>query len=344
MREMPVEFLARETTDSLQAIIDAYKSNPNFKAYSQYAIAVQRRHDEQIVKCIEFAMLNDLIVRCAVSSTRVCTGLQKLDALTQTPDQVANKIIAMVGLTQESLLHSNVIALSGPRASGKGRVRARLQEKIPELLRRSHSDSRLHYWKLGTLVRAIALLASTYSDQHKCSLQDALNPALMDTYCDLIVLTEEDLQWAIVGMGMRYTLKDIENGLLRSEQVASSVDLVAEYCQGYLIKLVVEKLQLMEEAKDTILLDGHPTTLTFVDTPHKFEFAFHDDAALGQWHTAQIVAQRASKTLAFGHMSVSDAVEQTVWNLEPPLTKDVDAHPSNEVIDHPVRVYPEIPI
>lgn len=313
--KISAEELAREDTETFQAIIDAYRDDPSFMHFSQGSIVLQKLHEDEIIKGVNVNMTRDLIVRSIVSSSCVHKA-QKLDALFQTPDQVAEKIIESVGIAQDKLAHVHVIVLSGSRASGKGKVKAKLLEKLPHILERSGKKSRLHHWKVGTLFRAITFLAITYKEQHACSLQEALDPSLLDLYSDLIVLTEE-LQWAIVGMGMRYTLRDIENGLLRFEQVSSSVAEVAECCQGYVIKLIIQKLQLVLQAKETVLLEGHPATLRFIDTPHKFEFMLDDDGLLGQWLTAKVVAARALQFFALKNVSPSEAIARAVLALQP---------------------------
>jgi len=313
-----VEDLCRESTETLDAIITMYEGNPMFAHFAHQSVDVKARHDERIAKGIAYAMSKDLLVRCTLGSNFVMYDAKKLDVLSQSPEEVALYIIESLS-NDGGVDHGQVIALTGSRGSGKGAVRRKLQEKLPKLLAQTGEGevSHLHHWRIGTLFRAITLLATTYRDQHRCTLLEACHPNLMDMYTDIIEL--ENFEWQIQGMGMRLNLLEIENTLLKAPEISSSVAEVAENCQGYVIIMVTQNLRKMADANMTLLLEGYASTLAFVNSHHKFEFCVDDSAVLGQWHAAQTLARRSVRSrTAFGSMSLTakEALERAVGCLE----------------------------
>merc|ERR1712054_640612 len=126
-------------------------------------------------------------------------------------------------------------------------------------------------------------------------------------------------------MGMRYKLSDIESFHLASEKVSSSVDMVAECMQGYILKLITEKIAMMAQLKEIVLLDGHPATLAFIDTPHKFHLVLDNATLTGQWSTAKVIARKAAIVLAGGTSDSCQAVlEQTLKVLGSQEIDEVD--------------------
>merc|ERR1712196_379333 len=99
--------------------------------------------------------------------------------------------------------------------------------------------------------------------------------------------------------------------------------MVAECMQGYILKLITEKVVMMSQLKEIVLLDGHPATLAFIDTPHKFQLVLDNSTLTGQWATAKVIARKAAIALsgATSFNSCQAVVEQT---LEVLGSQDVD--------------------
>mmetsp|Transcript_11154 Transcript_11154/g.36858 ORF Transcript_11154/g.36858 Transcript_11154/m.36858 type:complete len:320 (-) Transcript_11154:377-1336(-) len=206
---------------------------------------------------------------------------KEIDVLGKSPDEVCDVISRDVPRGAGA-----VIVLCGLSGTGKGTTLARLAERLPNTTT----------WSNGNCFRALTLLATRYRDARPCDLREALTPANVASFVEM--LTFESFQegerevWDLVidGLGYRARVSEVKNTDLKSATVSQNVPTVAKETQGEVVLFANKAVTKMKDHGLVVLLEGREATVNYIDTPHRYALAMSDAALLGKRRAAQRVA------------------------------------------------------
>jgi len=164
---------------------------------------------------------------------------KKVGVTGKSADAVADEIIAALG---DAPSKGCVLILQGLSGTGKGTTVAKLKEKLP----------RAQTWSNGNVFRSITLLAVTWAEQNSKTLDEALTPENLKTFCAMLEFNKfgsnPDFDVKIEGLGLKYFVSEVEKTVLKDSKVGTNIPTVAEVTQGeciFLSQMLLERCRLL---------------------------------------------------------------------------------------------------
>ncbi|CAE8595299.1 unnamed protein product [Polarella glacialis] len=267
--------LAKQNSETSQAILEAFKGDENFKKLSDRLCKeiIQRDNEdgEKLAKGITLAVEKGVLPKdVTVEPTK------KVSVSGKAAEAVAYEIIAALG---DAPSKGCVMVLQGLSGTGKGTTVAKLKDKLPNA----------QTWSNGNIFRALTLLAVTHSEKEKCPLEDALKPEKLAEFCGMLEFDKfgkDFFDVKIEGLGLKHFVSEMEKTVLKDSNVAKNIPTVAEVTQGEVVKFVCSALDKMAAAGINVLVEGREQTLNHIRTPHRFELVLDDTSIIGQRQAA----------------------------------------------------------
>eukprot|EP00746_Dinoflagellata_sp_MGD_P165007 gnl/MRDRNA2_/MRDRNA2_94031_c0_seq1.p1 gnl/MRDRNA2_/MRDRNA2_94031_c0~~gnl/MRDRNA2_/MRDRNA2_94031_c0_seq1.p1 ORF type:complete len:558 (+),score=138.79 gnl/MRDRNA2_/MRDRNA2_94031_c0_seq1:65-1738(+) len=297
---LTAELLAKQDSETSQAIIDANATNPAFLSLSDKLCTqiIQRDTEDGIKlgKGIQLAVDKGVLpADVAVEPTT------QVSVTGKSADAVADEIIKALG---DAPSKGCVLTLQGLSGTGKGTTVAKLKEKLP------NSQT----WSNGNVFRSLTLLAVTYTEQKSCTLQDALKPEALAEFCGMLEFDKFNGKFdvKIEGLGLKYFISDIEKTVLKESRIATNIPTVAEVTQGEVVNFVGGALLKMAAGGINVLVEGREQTLNHIRTPHRFELTLDDTSIIGKRQAALQVGALAFKTISQDSSASLEAVKSAI--------------------------------
>jgi len=282
---LTAEVLGRQDSTTSASIIAAFKSDATFMKLSKKLSAeIVKRDDEDGEKLqsgIDIAIAKGVLAKDIKVEKMV-----KVSVTGKTADQVSDEIIKALG---DAPSKGCVMTLQGLSGTGKGTTVAKLKEKLPNA----------QTWSNGNLFRSLTLLAVTYSEQNRCSLQDALKPEVLASFMKMLEFGKFNGKFdvKIEGLGLKYFVNDIEKTVLKESRVGKNIPTIAEVTQGEVVNFVQGALATMAANGVNVLLEGREQTLNYIRTPHRFELVLKDVNIIGMRQAALVMGAEADKKI-----------------------------------------------
>lgn len=279
------EVLGRQDSSTSAAIIAAFKSDSTFMKLSKKLSSDIVRRDDDDGHKLQSGI--DIAIKKGVLAKDVkVESLRKVSVTGKTADQVSAEIIKALG---DAPSKGCVMTLQGLSGTGKGTTVAKLKEKLPNA----------QTWSNGNLFRSLTLLAVTYSEQNRCSLQDALQPEVLASFVKMLEFGKFNGQFdvKIEGLGLKHFVSDIEKTILKEPRVGKNIPTVAEVTQGEVVNFVQGALSQMAASGVNVLLEGREQTLNYIRTPHRFELVLKDVNIIGMRQAALVMGAEADKKI-----------------------------------------------
>jgi len=282
-----VSFEVLSGQDSLMStsIIQAFESTEKFNLVAEKttkAILQRDREDsEQLQKGVDFAITKKLIP----SSVKL-DPVTKISVTGKTASEVAKEIINGLG---SAVRRGCVITLQGLSGTGKGTTAAMLKRILPNAIT----------WSNGNIFRSLTLLATTYAEHKGVSLEEAITPKLLASYCEMLEFGKFNGKFdvRIKGLGHDLLVSEVCNTALKDPKVVKNIPTVAGVTQGEVINFVKDALKILTENGVTVLLEGREETLNHIRTPYRFELVLEDINVIGQRRAAQRMGAQAFNAL-----------------------------------------------
>lgn len=303
---LTAEVLGRQDSTTSAAIIAAFKKNSTFSTLSKkLSSEIVKRDDEDGEKLQ--SGINIAIAKGVLAKDVKVEALRKVTVTGKTADQVAGEIIKALG---DAPSKGCVMTLQGLSGTGKGTTVAKLKEKLPNA----------QTWSNGNLFRSLTLLAVTYSEKNRCSLQDALKPDVLASFMKMLEFGKFNGKFdvKIEGLGMKYFVSDIEKTVLKESRVGKNIPTVAEVTQGEVVNFVQGSLAKMAASGVNVLLEGREQTLNYIRTPHRFELVLKDVNIIGMRQAALVMVAEADKKIK---TKPGASMEEVTAALEDALAK-----------------------
>jgi len=179
------------------------------------------------------------------------------------------------------------MTLQGLSGTGKGTTVDMLKAKLPNA----------QTWSNGNIFRSLTLLAKTYAEQNKCSLEETLTPELLKEFLGYLSFDKygDIFDTKIEGLGMKHMVSEVQNTVLKT--VGKDIPTVAEKTQGEVVTFIQDALTKMTAAGVNVLLEGRTQTLNYIRTPHRFELKLKDMSVVGKRQAALIIGSEVKKTI-----------------------------------------------
>eukprot|EP00747_Dinoflagellata_sp_TGD_P186325 gnl/TRDRNA2_/TRDRNA2_43302_c0_seq1.p1 gnl/TRDRNA2_/TRDRNA2_43302_c0~~gnl/TRDRNA2_/TRDRNA2_43302_c0_seq1.p1 ORF type:complete len:374 (-),score=104.93 gnl/TRDRNA2_/TRDRNA2_43302_c0_seq1:51-1118(-) len=305
--QVTAEVLSKQNSETSQAVLEAYKANPDFQKLSERLcneiIQRDKEDGDKLAKGIQLAVDKGVLpANVEVEPT------MKVSVTGKAADAVAGEIIAKLG---DAPSKGCVMTLQGLSGTGKGTTVAKLQEKLPNA----------QTWSNGNIFRSLTLLAVTHSEKENCSLEDALTPELLAKFCDMLAFDKfnDKFDVKIEGMDLKYFVADVEKTVLKDSKIAKNIPTVAGVTQGEVVKFVGGALTKMAEAGINVLVEGREQTLNHIRTPHRFELVLDDTSIIGKRQAALQMGGKAwdkvGKKADAGAEDVKKALDEALAEL-----------------------------
>ena len=275
--------LAAQDSRTSSKIIRFFGSNPAFASLSATSTRdILQRDAEDAEKLQKGIMLavDKGVIPSDVRVEPVC----KVQVTGKTAEQVADEIIQGLGGAQDK---GCVMTLQGLSGTGKGTTVAMLKKKLPNATT----------WSNGNVFRSLTLLAATYAEKRRCSLEEAITPQQLELYCTMLEFGKfrGKFDVRIRGLGYDMYVSDVCNTTLKSPKVSRNIPTVAQVTQGEVINFVQSALRTMADDGVNVLLEGREQTLNYIRTPYRFELVLDDTNVIGQRRAAQRIGAEALK-------------------------------------------------
>lgn len=275
--------LAAQDSRTSSKIIRFFGSNPAFASLSATSTRdILQRDAEDAEKLQKGIMLavDKGVIPSDVRVEPVC----KVQVTGKTAEQVADEIIQGLGGAQDK---GCVMTLQGLSGTGKGTTVAMLKKKLPNATT----------WSNGNVFRSLTLLAATYAEKKRCSLEEAITPQQLELYCTMLEFGKfrGKFDVRIRGLGYDMYVSDVCNTTLKSPKVSRNIPTVAQVTQGEVINFVQSALRTMADDGVNVLLEGREQTLNYIRTPYRFELVLDDTNVIGQRRAAQRIGAEALK-------------------------------------------------
>lgn len=282
---MPVSAsdLAAGGTTLCKAVIEAYDGDGHFdmlgKQYLDELLARDDEDGEKLQKGIQLA-IDKGVLPAKVSVEKVT----EVFADGKSPDDVTAEVLAALG---DAPSKGCVMTLQGLSGTGKGTTVDMLKKKLPKA----------QTWSNGNIFRSLTLLAKTYAEQNKCSLEETLTPELLKEFLGYLTFDKfgESFDTKIEGLGLKHMVSEVQNTVLKT--VSKDIPKVAEKTQGEVITFIQDALQKMTADGVNVLLEGRTQTLNYIRTPHRFELKLKDMSVVGKRQAGLILGEAAKKAV-----------------------------------------------
>lgn len=326
--------LAKQNSETSQAILTAYADNPVFQGLSE-------------------RLTNEIMARDKEDGDKLGNGIKKavdkgvlpakvdVEATTKvlvsgkSADEVADEIIAKLG---DAPSKGCVLVLQGLSGTGKGTTVAKLKEKLPKA----------QTWSNGNVFRSLTLLAVTWAEKEGKTLEEALTPEKLKEFCGMLEFNKFGdsiiFDVKIEGLGLKYFVSEVEKTVLKDSKVAKNIPTVAEVTQGECILFVSDALAKMSAAGINVLVEGREQTLNHLRTPHRFELVLADNNIIGKRQAALQVGGKAweevGKNAGADPAGVDAAIKKGLYSLTR-VTADVLAKQNSETSNAILTAYAE---
>lgn len=200
----------------------------------------------------------------------------RIDVMGKSADEVTDEIIAKLGGGDEG----KVIIFQGLSGTGKGTTVAALQKKLPNVVT----------WSNGNIFRSLTLLSVTYCESKGVDFSpDALTPDVLAALTAMLEFGKFDGKFdtKIEGLGLKLFVSEVQNTVLKGQQVGSNIPTVAELTQGEVVTFADKAVATMSAAGHNVLMEGREATLNYVRSPHRFELVLGDSQLIGKRRCAQ---------------------------------------------------------
>lgn len=307
LAQISAEVLAKQDSTTSQAILEAYAGDATFQKLSERLckeiVDRDTQDGEKLAKGIDLAVEKGVLpADVEVEPTA------KVNVSGKTADAVADEIIAALG---DAPSKGCVMTLQGLSGTGKGTTVAKLSEKLPKA----------QTWSNGNVFRSLTLLAVTHCEKEGCNLDDALQPEMLKTFCDMLEFDKFDGKFdvKIEGLGLKYFVTEVEKTVLKESKVGKNIPTIAEVTQGEVVKLVSAGLAKMAADGFNVLVEGREQTLNHLRTPHRFELVLDDPTIVGKRQAALQVGGKAwdkvGRNADSDGAAVKAAIEEAIANL-----------------------------
>jgi cytidylate kinase len=279
--EVTAAVLAKQNSETSQAILEANAGNPAFQKLSEKIgkeiVERDTQDGEKLAKGITLA-----VGKGVLPADVTVEPTTKVSVTGKSADAVADEIIKALG---DAPSKGCVMTLQGLSGTGKGTTVAKLSEKLPKA----------QTWSNGNVFRSITLLAVTYTEQEKCSMEDAIKPENLAKFCDMLEFDKfgDKFDVKIEGLGLKYMVSDVEKTVLKESKVGKNIPTVAEVTQGEVVTIVSGGLAKMAADGFNVLVEGREQTLNHIRTPHRFELVLDDSTIVGKRQAALQVGGKA---------------------------------------------------
>lgn len=326
--------LAKQNSETSQAILTAYADNPVFQGLSE-------------------RLTNEIMARDKEDGDKLGNGIKKavdkgvlpakvdVEATTKvlvsgkSADEVADEIIAKLG---DAPSKGCVLVLQGLSGTGKGTTVAKLKEKLPKA----------QTWSNGNVFRSLTLLAVTWAEKEGKTLEEALTAEKLKEFCGMLEFNKFGdstiFDVKIEGLGLKYFVSEVEKTVLKDSKVAKNIPTVAEVTQGECILFVSDALAKMSAAGINVLVEGREQTLNHLRTPHRFELVLADNNIIGKRQAALQVGGKAwdevGKNAGADPAGVDAAIKKGLYSLTR-VTADVLAKQNSETSNAILTAYAE---
>jgi len=275
--------LSKQNSETSQAILSAYGEDPNFQAVAERLTKeIMARDAEDGDKLA--AGITKAVDKGVLPATVDVEPTTKVGVTGKSADAVADEIIAGLG---DAPSKGCVLILQGLSGTGKGTTVAKLKEKLP----------RAQTWSNGNIFRSITLLAVTWAEQNSKTLDDALTPENLKTFCAMLEFNKfgdnPDFDVKIEGLGLKYFVSEVEKTVLKDSKVGTNIPTVAEVTQGECILFVSDALGKMSAAGINVLVEGREQTLNHIRSPNRFELVLADNNIIGKRQAALQIGGKA---------------------------------------------------
>ncbi len=275
--------LAAQDSRTSSKIIRFFGSNPAFASLSATSTRDILQRDAEDAEKLQKGILLAVDKGVIPSDVRV-EPVCKVQVTGKTAEQVADEIIQGLGGAQDK---GCVMTLQGLSGTGKGTTVAMLKKKLPNATT----------WSNGNVFRSLTLLAATYAEKKRCSLEEAITPQQLELYCTMLEFGKfrGKFDVRIRGLGYDMYVSDVCNTTLKSPKVSRNIPTVAQVTQGEVINFVQSALRTMADDGVNVLLEGREQTLNYIRTPYRFELVLDDTNVIGQRRAAQRIGAEALK-------------------------------------------------
>jgi hypothetical protein len=274
--------LAAGGTTLCKAVCDTYGDDQHFdmlgKMYLDELLARDNEDGEKLQKGIDMAIDKKVLpAKVDVEKVKVVYGDGK------TPDEVTAEVIEALG---DAPSKGCVMTLQGLSGTGKGTTVDMLKAKLPKA----------QTWSNGNIFRSLTLLAMTYAEQNKCSIEETLTPELLKEFMGYLTFDKfgDSFDTKIEGLGMKHMVSEVQNTVLKT--VGKNIPTVAEKTQGEVIGFIQDALKKMTADGMNVLLEGRTQTLNYIRTPHRFELKLKDMSVVGKRQGALIIGEAVKKS------------------------------------------------
>jgi len=272
-----------------QAITSTYSGDGHFdmlgKQYLDELLERDAEDGDKLQKGIQMAIDKGVLPsKVEVEKTTIVFADDK------SPAEVTEEVIKALG---DAPSKGCVMTLQGLSGTGKGTTVDMLKQKLPKA----------QTWSNGNIFRSLTLLATTYAEQKKCSLEETLTPELLKEFMGYLSFDKfgDSFDTKIEGLGLKYMVSEVQNTVLKT--ISKSIPTVAEKTQGEVVLFIQDALQKMTAAGINVLLEGREQTLNYIRTPHRFELKLKDMSVVGKRQAALIIGSEVKKSIG----SVTDA-------------------------------------
>jgi cytidylate kinase len=298
--KLTAKVLAKQNSETSQAILDAYAGDANFKKVSdrlcKEIVDRDNQDGEKLAKGITLAVEKGVLpadVKVEPTTKVMVTG--------KTADGVADEIIKTLG---DAPSKGCVMTLQGLSGTGKGTTVAKLSEKLPKA----------QTWSNGNVFRSLTLLAVTYAEKEGKDLKDVLTADNLKTFCDMLRFDKfgDKFDVKIEGLGLKHMVSEVEKTVLKDSKVGKNIPTVAEVTQGEVVKIVSEGLTKMAADGFNVLVEGREQTLNHIRTPHRFELVLDDPSIVGKRQAALQAGGKAWDAMGKNAEATPEAVKKAV--------------------------------
>lgn len=303
MSALTLELLQRQDDVCSGAVIAQLRENTEFLRLSasegELIIRRDAEDDEKLAKGIQISVDKKILPSsCDVPPVR------SINVMGLSAEQVAQSIIEQ--LPQKE---GNIIVLQGLSGTGKGTTVSKLKNLLPSCVT----------WSNGNVFRCYTyLIADAFAKMKKTLSSDEItrNPNVVADAVKRVSFKEVSKGTYDVLIDDTQRVKDIENTVLKTPLINSSVPIVAEQTQGEVIRFAEKAVKILSNAGYNIILEGRAQTLSYIYTKERFELIIPETSVLGQRRAAQRVMAKALDIVkATPDMNPSQAVTQAVHQL-----------------------------
>jgi len=284
--ELSATKLAASDSTTTSAIIELFKDDELFKAFSQKEMTdILGRDQEDADKLAAGVQLG--VDKGVLDKDPPVEPTTKIDVLGKTADSVATEIVTALG---EAPASGCVMVLQGLSGTGKGTTVDLLKTRLPNAVT----------WSNGNVFRSITLLAVTHCEKSGIEFsEDVLTPALLQQCVDCLTFDQFDWQFdtKISGFGLELMVSNVQNTTLKDPKVGKNIPTVAKWTQGEVVKFAAGAADKMRAAGCNVLVEGREQTLNHVRTPYRFELTLSDPTIIGSRRAAQRMMGAAQKAL-----------------------------------------------